>query len=92
MYKSDGRGNGNTTTTTTGNNSNMKAVQFPLLSPKEEMIESGGIQMPNSMGITYEAETVRRLIAANYFTFPQWTPEESIGCIRTIEYILKQMH
>ena len=92
MYKSDGRGNGDTTTTTTGTNNTMKAVQFPLPSPTEEIIESGGIQMPNSMGFIYEAETVRRLIAANYFTFPQWTPEESIGCIRTMEYILKQMH
>ena len=46
MYKSDGRGNGDTTTTTTttGNNNNnsMKAVQFPLPSPTEEIIESGG--------------------------------------------------
>jgi hypothetical protein len=93
MYKSDGRGNGDTTTTTTtGNSNNMKAVQFPLPSPTEEKIESGGIQMPNSMGFIYEVETVRRLIAANYFKFPQWTPEESISCIRTMEYILKQIH
>jgi dihydrodiol dehydrogenase / D-xylose 1-dehydrogenase (NADP) len=93
-YKSDGRGNGDTTTTTTTttDNNNMKAVEFPLPSPTEEIIESGGIQMPNSMGFIYEAETVRRLIAANYFTFPQWTPEENIGCIRTMEYILKQIH
>ena len=93
MNKSDGRGNGDTTTTTTGNNNNsMKAVEFPLPLPTEEKIESGGIQMPNSMGFIYEAETVQRLIAANYFTFPHWTPEENIGCIRTMEYILKQMH
>ena len=66
-------------------------VEFPLPPSLPAIEASGGIQMPNSMGFIYEAEAVRRLIVAGQKTFPQWTPEESVGCIRTIEEILKQI-
>ena len=67
-------------------------VEFPLPPSLPAIEASGGIQMPNSMGFIYEAEAVRRLIVAGHKIFPQWTPEESVGCIRAIEEILKQIN
>lgn len=67
-------------------------VDFPLPPSVPAIDTSGGIQMPNSMGFIYEAEAVRRLIAAGQTTFPQWTPDESLGCLRTIENVLEQIN
>ena len=66
-------------------------VTFPLPPTTPEIESSGGIKLPNSMGLIYEAEAVRRLIDAGELTFPQWTPEESVGCIRIIEEMLRQV-
>jgi len=76
---------------TTASASGVTTVEFPLPPSTPEIEESGGIRMPNSMGFIYEAEAARRLIAAGQITFPQWTPEESIGCIRTLEAVLGQI-
>jgi len=89
IRKSGGRGNGDTTNSTADRQ--ITAVEFPLPKSIPEIEESGGIRMPNSMGFIYEAEAVRRLIAADCLTFPQWTPQESIWTIRTIENVLKQI-
>jgi dihydrodiol dehydrogenase / D-xylose 1-dehydrogenase (NADP) len=67
-------------------------VEFPLPLPTKEIEDSGGIQLPNSLGFIYEAEAVRRLISAKHYTFPQWTPEESVACIRSIEKMLNQIN
>ena len=83
---SNGNGNGN------GNEIGNVTVHFPLPESTPEIEESGGIKLPNSMGFIYEAEAVRRLIAAKQISFPQWTPEESIGCIRIIEEMLRQVN
>lgn len=68
------------------------AVNFPLPPPTDAIEGSGSFKMPNSMGFIYEAEAVRRLIRAGRRTFPQWTPQESVGCLRTIERIREQIH
>ena len=91
------RGNGATSNNSNDNgcdtdSSSTIQVEFPLPQPTKEVEDSGGIQMPNSMGFIYEAEAVRRLISAKYYTFPQWTPEESVACIRTIEETLNQVN
>ena len=90
------RGNGTTSSESCGDSSsniptNIQ-VDFPLPLPTHEVEDSGGIQLPNSMGFVYEAEAVRRLISAKHLTFPQWTPEESVACLRIIKQILKQVH
>ena len=100
--KQSGRGNGasssndeeggDETTQEKDCTTNIINVEFPLPPSLPEIETSGGIQMPNSMGFIYEAETVRRLIAAGQTTFPQWTPEESIGCLRAIENALEQIN
>ena len=89
--KLSGRGNDDKAKVAAGGNTET-FVEFPLPPSLPEIEASGGIQMPNSMGFIYEAEAVRRLIGAGQITFPQWTPEESVGCIRTIEEILKQIN
>ena len=99
--KQSGRGNsassstdaeGIGTTTKDSSAPNDIIVEFPLPASLPEIEASGGIQMPNSIGFVYEAEAVRRLIGAGQTTFPQWTPEESIGCLRTIETALEQIN
>ena len=90
------RGNGaasnnNSSDRSDNDSSSTIQVEFPLPQPTKEVEDSGGIQMPNSMGFVYEAEAVRRLISAKYYTFPQWTPEESVACIRTIEETVNQV-
>ena len=99
--KQPGRGNGASssideegidTTTKEASTPNETNVEFPLPASLPEIEASGGIQMPNSIGFVYEAEAVRRLIGAGQTTFPQWTPEESIGCLRTIESALEQIN
>ena len=99
--KQSGRGNGASSSTEGGDTdktatetstSNDIIVEFPLPASLPEIEASSGIQMPNSMGFIYEAETVRRLIAAGQTTFPQWTPKESIGCLRTLEKALEQIN
>ena len=93
--KVGGRGNGATGEDfdggTASSTSGVTTVEFPLPPSTPEIEESGGIRMPNSMGFIYEAEAARRLIAAGQITFPQWTPEESIGCIKTLEAVLRQI-
>ncbi|KAL9179206.1 hypothetical protein ACHAXT_008496 [Thalassiosira profunda] len=71
--------------------SGSSAVEFPLPESTPEIEASGGIRLPNSMGFVYEAEAVRRLIEAGRTSFPQWTPNESVGCIETIEGMLRQI-
>jgi hypothetical protein len=88
--KLSGRGNDDKTKVAAGGKKET-IVEFPLPPSLPEIEASGGILMPNSMGFIYEAEAVRRLIVAGQKTFPQWTPEESVGCIRTIEETLKQI-
>lgn len=65
------------------------SVEFPF--PPNTAGVEGGMRLPNSMGFIYEIEAVRRLIEAGEHIFPQWTSEESIGCLRTIESIRKQL-
>mmetsp|Transcript_34428 Transcript_34428/g.74443 ORF Transcript_34428/g.74443 Transcript_34428/m.74443 type:complete len:331 (-) Transcript_34428:499-1491(-) len=100
VRKSGGRGNGATSKTTSSdggtgispsNSSNVATVEFPLPASTSEIEESGGMKMPNSMGFIYEAEAVRRLVDAGQISFPQWTPEESVGCVQIIEEMLKQI-
>mmetsp|Transcript_18516 Transcript_18516/g.28113 ORF Transcript_18516/g.28113 Transcript_18516/m.28113 type:complete len:213 (+) Transcript_18516:754-1392(+) len=90
------RGNGATSSDSGGDSSSSNPttmhVQFPLPLPSKAILDSGGVQLPNSMGFVYEAEAVRRLISAKSYTFPQWTPEESVGSIRTIEQMLNQIN
>lgn len=93
IRKSSGRGNG-ATSGSDGDPSaqpNTITVEFPLPPSAKQIEDSGGIQMPNSMGFIYEIEAVRRLIAAKHYTFPQWTPEESVNCIKIIEKMLSQI-
>ncbi|KAL7536861.1 hypothetical protein ACHAXR_009371 [Thalassiosira sp. AJA248-18] len=88
------RGNGTTSNAPGGKadcNNGTHTVHFPLPESTPEIEKSGGIKLPNSMGFIYEAEAVRRLIAAGQCSFPQWTPEESVGCIRIIEEMLRQV-
>lgn len=91
VRKGTGRGNGKTSDAPGSDNNVSCTVIFPLPTITSVIEESGGIRLPNSMGFIYQAEAVRRLIVAGCTTFPQWTPEESIGCIRTIEHILNQI-
>ena len=103
IRKSAGRGNGATTSgdtaaagveTANTNNSNSSittTVTFPLPQSTPEIEASGGIKLPNSMGFIYEAEAVRRLICAGELSFPQWTPKESVECIRIIEEMIRQV-
>eukprot|EP00984_Skeletonema_dohrnii_P022403 scaffold11527_cov105-Skeletonema_dohrnii-CCMP3373.AAC.16 len=89
------RGNGATSSDSGGDSSSNPTnmhVEFPLPLPSKAILDSGGVQLPNSMGFVYEAEAVRRLISAKYYTFPQWTPQESVGSIRTIEQMLNQIN
>eukprot|EP00573_Skeletonema_grethae_P010887 CAMPEP_0201693528 /NCGR_PEP_ID=MMETSP0578-20130828/6101_1 /ASSEMBLY_ACC=CAM_ASM_000663 /TAXON_ID=267565 /ORGANISM="Skeletonema grethea, Strain CCMP 1804" /LENGTH=448 /DNA_ID=CAMNT_0048179081 /DNA_START=149 /DNA_END=1496 /DNA_ORIENTATION=- len=90
------RGNGTTGSDSCGDSSSSTPtkiqVDFPLPLPTQEVEDSGGIQLPNSIGFAYETEAVRRLISAEHYTFPQWTPEESVACIQIIEKILKHVH
>lgn len=65
------------------------SVEFPL--PPNTFDVEGGMRLPNSMGFIYEIEAVRRLIAVGEHSFPQWTPEESFACLRTIESIREQL-
>lgn len=90
--KSSGRGNGATSGSDGEHSAQPNTItgEFPLPASTKEIEDSGGIQMPNSMGFMYEIEAVRRLIAAKHYTFPQWTPEESVNCIKIIEKILSQ--
>ena len=86
-------GDGHTTTASNENNENgSHTVHFPLPQSTPEIEASGGIKMPNSMGFIYEAEAARRLIAAGQISFPQWTPGESVECIRIIEEMLRQVN
>ncbi|KAL7454693.1 hypothetical protein ACHAWC_006309 [Mediolabrus comicus] len=93
IRKSSGRGNGATSGSDVDPSAQPKTitVEFPLPASTKELEDSGGIQMPNSMGFMYEIEAVRRLIAAKHYTFPQWTPEESVNCIKIIEKMLSQI-
>jgi len=91
VRKSGGMGNGTTSETTIPDSGGTSTVIFPLPASTPEIEESGGIKLPNSMGFIYEAEAARRLIAAGQISFPQWTPEESVGCIRIIEEMLRQI-
>ena len=100
-FKQSGRGNGATSLVDEDGDGAMLQeagtanefnVEFPLPPSLPEIEASGGIQMPNSLGFIYEAEAVRRLINAGQTTFPQWTPEESIGCLHTIEIALEQIN
>jgi dihydrodiol dehydrogenase / D-xylose 1-dehydrogenase (NADP) len=90
--KLKGRGNG-TTSDQAGeaNDNNTATMTYPLPENTQEIEQSGGIRFPNSMGFIYEAEAVRRLIGAGYKSFPQWTPDESVTCLRIIEEMLKQV-
>ena len=82
---------GGTTTKDCWQHPTTDQVEFPLPLPTQEIKDSFGFKLPNSMGFIYEAEAVRRLINAKYYTFPQWTPEESVNCIRCIEKVLDQI-
>ena len=88
------RGNGATSDSGGDSSSHLTTikVEFPLPLTTQEIEDSGGIKMPNSLGFIYEAEAVRRLISAKHYTFPQWSPEESVACIRTIENMLNQIN
>ena len=89
VRKSAGRGNGATSDATDTNPES--CYIFPLPSATPEIKSSGGIKMPNSLGFIYEAEATRRLISAGELTSPQWTPDESVGCIRIIEEMIRQV-
>jgi len=90
VRKLAGRGNGATSDATTDTNPETCYI-FPLPSSTWEIESSGGFKMPNSLGFIYEAEATRRLISAGELTFPQWTPDESVGCIRIIEEMIRQV-
>ena len=65
-------------------------TSFPLPPMSAEVEAAGGFFMPNSTGFIYEAEALRRLVFAGRLTFPQWSPEESVACLRTVETIKAQ--
>ncbi|KAL7524757.1 hypothetical protein ACHAWF_001071 [Thalassiosira exigua] len=88
------RGNGATSDTPIGDaaiGGNATTVTFRLPEPTPEIESSEGIKLPNSMEFVYEAEATRRLIASGQRTFFQWTPEESIECVRIVEEMLRQV-
>lgn len=76
------RGNGITGSDNYGDSSSSTPtkiqVDFPLPLPTQEVEDSGGIQLPNSMAMGFVYE--RRFVVC--YTFPQWTSEESVACIR----------
>lgn len=83
---------GNDTKNESSTDNGTSTVAFPLPASTPEIESSGGIKLPNSMGFIYEAEAVRRLIGAGQRSFPQWTPEESVECIRIIEEMIRQVN
>jgi dihydrodiol dehydrogenase / D-xylose 1-dehydrogenase (NADP) len=91
-YKSKGRGNGSTSEHSNESADNCTSTMtFPLPENTPEIEQSRGMKLPNSMGFIYEAEAVRRLIAVGCTSFPQWTPDESVACLRIIEEMIQQV-
>ena len=68
--------------------SSVHTFDFPLPEEAEAVSEAGGFIMPNSQGFSYEAAAVARCIAAGLTEAPQWTPEESVNCLKINEQML----
>jgi len=64
---------------------------FPLPEESEDIAAAGGFIMPNSQGFAYEAAAVARCIAAGLTEAPQWTPEESINCMKINEQMISSI-
>jgi dihydrodiol dehydrogenase / D-xylose 1-dehydrogenase (NADP) len=64
---------------------------YPLPDDTEEILNSGGYFYPNSAGFCYEAAAVARCIASGKREAPQFTLDETMLNLKTIEAIRNQL-
>merc|ERR1712146_130021 len=69
----------------------MGDFDYPLEKDKEDVIQAGGFNYPNSQGFRYEAEAVTRCILQGKKECPQFLPSETLILANIMDEIRKQL-